>query len=108
MHNSEISRRAWMAGAAGAGLGAVGAGQEGSPLVDRRQRAGAEGDGLIIADHVGKVVRVGRALRLRAGLEKTTVYFDRVAEGAAGGSLVSAGPTPPPAAGPARLQWDDF
>ncbi|MBO9460679.1 DISARM system helicase DrmA [Labrenzia sp. R5_0] len=74
----------------------------------RKLTAIAEGDGLIVADKDGNVLRVGRVLRLRSNLQETTVYFDRVAEGMAGASLSDAGLSSPASAGATRLQWDDF
>lgn len=67
-----------------------------------------EGDGIIVADETGNVLHVGRALRLRFGLDATTVYFDRAAPGIGRVSLSAAGLTLPASSGPSRIQWEDF
>ena len=68
----------------------------------------AEGDGIIVADLAGNVLHVGLVLRLRSGLDATTVHFDRAVQGAGGLSLSAAGLTPPTSSGPSRIQWRDF
>lgn len=67
-----------------------------------------EDDWILIVTPDGDFVRSGRVLRLRAGLDSTTVYFDRllvarepVAIGTAGLSLQESGSV-------SRLQWNAF
>ena len=68
----------------------------------------AEGDGIIVADTTGNVLRVGCVLRVRSDLESTTVHFDRAAEAKGKASLAEIGLTSPASNGAVRIQWDAF
>jgi hypothetical protein len=68
----------------------------------------AEDDWLLVADASGKLTRVGRALRVRSNLEKTTLYFDRLRIVDTGPRLATAGLALPKSGSVTRLQWSDF
>jgi hypothetical protein len=66
-----------------------------------------EGDWLVVANATGKVTRMGRVLRGRSNLSKTTIYFDRLLSlGDVAGA--PAGLAPPARGSMTRLQWSDF
>jgi len=68
----------------------------------------AEGDWILVADKAAKALQIGRVLRLRSNLERTTIYFDRAVECTTGTTLSSGGLTIPASGSVARLQWDQF
>jgi hypothetical protein len=51
------------------------------------------GDWVVVVDAAGVLKRVGRILRIRADLESTTLYFDRIHDAQTGGSLADFGLT---------------
>ena len=67
-----------------------------------------EGDWLVVAASTGVVTRIGRVLRIRSELEKTTFYFDRLRSLDAGVTVAAAGLALPATGSMARLQWGDF
>jgi hypothetical protein len=67
-----------------------------------------EGDWILAADASGQVTRVGRVLRIRSDLGKTTLYLDRMLAVAEGSSVESAGLALPATGSVTRLQWSDF
>ncbi|MCA9468331.1 MAG: DISARM system helicase DrmA [Nitrospira sp.] len=76
---------------------------------ERKLFAGiAEGDWILLASPSGQVTRVGRVLRLRSDLKKTTVYFDRLLAAEPGSAIDSAGLALPGSGSISRLQWTDF
>lgn len=68
----------------------------------------AEGDWVLVADGSGQALRIGRVLRLRSDLERTTIYFDRASGCDAAATLSSAGFSLPGSGSIGRLQWSDF
>lgn len=77
--------------------------------VGRNLLAGvAEGDWIFVADAAGSALRVGRVLRLRSNMDRTTIYFDQAIECVPGASLASAGLSLPSSGSIGRLQWNDF
>jgi hypothetical protein len=67
-----------------------------------------EGDWLLLVDASGHARRIGRVLRIRSNIEKTTFYFDRLLTVDEGTALAAAGLTPPATGSMARLPWSDF
>lgn len=68
----------------------------------------AEADWLVVTDVLGHVNRVGRVLRIRSDLAKTTIYFDRLATVGEGTPLATGGLELPATGSMARVQWSDF
>lgn len=62
---------------------------------DRVGSAVAAGDWLVVANAAGALKRVGRILRIRADLEATTCYFDRLHAVQKAGTLADVGLTLP-------------
>ena len=67
-----------------------------------------EGDWVLLADASGDVTRVGRVLRVRSDLAKTTIYFDRLLSVGEGTALKAVGLALPETGSLTRLQWTDF
>jgi hypothetical protein len=67
-----------------------------------------EGDWLVVATASGDVTRVGRVLRARSDLPRTTIYLDRLLAVAEGTALETAGLARPATGSVTRLQWSDF
>jgi hypothetical protein len=66
-----------------------------------------EGNWLVVATATGAVTRIGRVLRVRSNLSKTTIYFDRFLSLGSSIALGAAGLAP--TKGPlTRLQWSEF
>ena len=68
----------------------------------------AEGDWMLVANDAGQALRVGRVLRLRWGLNHTTIYFDRIADCVPGVGLTNCGLSLPSSGPVSRVQWNDF
>lgn len=68
----------------------------------------AEGDWLLVADASANVTRIGRVLRGRSDLEKTTIYFDRLLVVDKSVGLSATGLAFPATGAMMRLQWSDF
>ena len=68
----------------------------------------AEGDWVLLANPAGQITRVGRVLRLRSNLERTTIYFDRLLAVETGSPIDGAGLALPGTGSIGRLQWRNF
>jgi hypothetical protein len=67
----------------------------------------ARGNWIVVVDSAGALKRVGRILRIRVGLESTTIYFDKLHTVRKASSLADVGLTLP--AGPiSRLRTEDL
>lgn len=64
-------------------------------------------DWFILVDDSGRITRAARVLRVRAELDRTIVYFDRMVT-VPDTFTGSAGLTPPKASLPTRTPWKDF
>lgn len=67
-----------------------------------------EDDWVLVLNPAGGITRVGRVLRVRSDLERTTLYFDRLLSV---GESVGIGITslvPPSSGSVGRVQWNDF
>lgn len=74
---------------------------------DRLGSAVGPGGWVVVVDGTGALKRVGRILRIRVDLERTTLYFDKLHTLAKAGSLADVGLAPP--SGPiARLRPEDL
>lgn len=65
-----------------------------------------EGDWLLVLNRGAEVVGVGRVMRLRSGIDGTTVYFDKHMK--VEPALAAGGLTLPASGSIGRLQWTDF
>ncbi|MCK0154901.1 DISARM system helicase DrmA [Alcanivorax sp. S6407] len=65
-------------------------------------------DWILILNASAQIMRVGRVLRLRSDLERTTIYFDRMLMVNAPVSIGLTSLTPPSSASVGRIQWTDF
>jgi hypothetical protein len=68
----------------------------------------ANDDWVLVVSPSGEATRIGRVLRIRSDLEKTTLYFDRLLTVAEGSSVTAAGLSVPASGSVSRLQWSDF
>ncbi|MGX7925485.1 DISARM system helicase DrmA [Tsuneonella sp. HG094] len=68
----------------------------------------SEGDWVLVADSAGNALRIGRVLRLRSDLDRTTIYFDQAIDCLAEATLAAAGLSSPSSGSVGRLQWSDF
>ncbi len=67
-----------------------------------------EDDWILVATPAGDFVRTGRVYRLRAGPERTTVFFDRMLAAAQPVGIGTAGLSLPESGAAGRLQWNAF
>ncbi len=67
----------------------------------------AEGDWMLVLNPAGDIVRAGRVLRVRAELETTTIYFDRLFVAHAPVPVASVSLTLP-SGSLGRIHWDPF
>lgn len=68
----------------------------------------AEDDWVLVLNPAGEIVRAGRVLRLRSGLETTTIFFDRLSVADAPMSAASVSLASPSSGNVGRIQWDEF
>ncbi|QSY07379.1 DISARM system helicase DrmA [Burkholderia pseudomallei] len=68
----------------------------------------AEDDWLLVLNHAGEIVRIGRVLRVRSDLETTTIFFDRVTTADAPVPVATVSLAPPPSGNVGRIQWEEF
>lgn len=68
----------------------------------------AEDDWALVLNTAGHITRVGRVLRIRSDLERTTIYFDRMLVVEPTVSIGLTALTPPSSGSVGRIQWTDF
>ena len=68
----------------------------------------AEDDWVLVLSPAREIVRAGRVLRLRSGLETTTVFFDRLSVADTPVPVASVSLAPPSSGNVGRVHWDEF
>ncbi|MEW8021921.1 MAG: hypothetical protein AB2811_14675 [Candidatus Sedimenticola endophacoides] len=71
-------------------------------------QAVVEDDWILILDATGRIMRVGRVLRVRSDLDTTTFYFDRLSSVVEPVSIGITSLNPPTSGSIGRVQWTDF
>ncbi|MBF2759128.1 MAG: helicase [Ectothiorhodospiraceae bacterium AqS1] len=67
-----------------------------------------EDDWILVVTPDGEFIRAGHVLRIRAELEKVTVYFDRLLFSHTSSAIRTAGLSLPESGSVSRLQWNTF
>ena len=68
----------------------------------------AEDDWVLVLNAAGEIVRAGRVLRLRSGLQTTTIFFDRLSAADAPVPITSVSLAAPSSGHVGRILWDEF
>ena len=67
-----------------------------------------EDDWVLVLSPTGEIMRAGHVLRLRAGLETTTIFFDRLSASDTPVPIASVSIAPPSPGNVRRIQYDEF